>query len=225
MRQAKIAAVVTTCLLASSALAHGPSRHALPTDVLVKHWWQLTLSIPNAVRSELGTTDAACGLGQRGNVWFLSSDPSGDAPITRDCTIPRGRKLFVPLVTAVCTPFPGETLEENIQICREAIDPYDQLTLTIDGRKRNDLIERRAQSRGFAAWFPEDNIFDTPGQLDVPAGVYIAVAEGQFALIEGLRVGEHVIHARAISTTDPNVPKFDVIFRIRIVAPTSVTPR
>ncbi len=225
MRLTRVALVATTTLIASAALAHEPPKNRLPTDALTKQWWQLTLSIPSSVRSELRGTRAGCGLGQRGAVWFLASEPSDGGPITQDCTIPLGRKLFLPLVTAVCTPFPGETLEQNIQICREAVDPFDKLALSIDGKNRNDLIERRAQSRGFSAWFPEDNIFDTPGQFDVPEGVYINVAEGQFALIEGLRVGKHVIHARASSSTDANVPKFDVIFNIRIVAPTSVTPR
>ena len=224
MHSAKITLVLTTALIASTALAQEPATNALPTDDLVKQWWQLTLSIPNSVRDDFRGREAACGLGQRG-VWLLTSEISAGAPITQNCMIPQGRKLFVPLVTAVCTPFPGETLEENIQICREAIDPYDQLVLTVDGKNRNDLIERRAQSRGFPAWFPENNIFDTPGQLDVPAGVYIMVAEGHFALVEGLSVGAHVIRVTASSSTDTSVPKFDVIFRIRMAPATSVTPR
>ncbi|HEY7640222.1 MAG TPA: hypothetical protein VH814_10895 [Steroidobacteraceae bacterium] len=223
MHSAKIAAILTTALLASSALAQ-QSDNSLPTDELVKQWWQLTLSIPNSVRADFRGWEAGCGLGQRG-VWFLTSEVSAGRPITQNCLIPQGRKLFVPVVTAVCTPFPGETLEENIQICREAVDPYDKLVLTIDGKNRNDLIERRAQSRGFPAWFPENNIFDTPGQFDVPAGIYIMVAEGQFALVEGLAVGAHVIRATASSSTDASVPKFDVIFRIRMAPATSVTPR
>lgn len=224
MRPTRMSLVVATALIASVALAQEPANSTLPTDALTKQWWQLTLSIPNSVRIALRGTTAACGLGQRG-VWFLTSEPSNGGPVTQECTIPSGRNLFLPLVTVVCTPFPGETLEENIQLCREALDPYDQLALTIDGKNRNDLIERRAQSRGFPAWFPEGNIFDTPGQFDVPAGVYIMVAEGQFALIEGLQVGQHVIHARAASSTDANAPTFDVMFKIRIVAATSVTPR
>jgi hypothetical protein len=209
-------------LIASTALAEDGARK---NDPLVKQWWERFLSIPNVVSAELKETPAACGLGQRGDIWFLSVAAGPGDPITREGTIPRGRKVFVALVTAVCPPFPGETLEENIQICREAIDPFDKLTLRIDGQNRDDLIERRAHSRGFSAWFPEDNVFDTPGELDVPEGVYITVADGQFALIEGLAVGEHVIRARATSTIDANAPKFDVTFKIRISAPSVVTPR
>jgi hypothetical protein len=223
MRAVRMALALIPALIAFTALAHEPAKNTLPIDPLVKQWWQRYLSIPNAVYFELGETPEACGLGQRGKVWFLSSRSGGDEPVTRHCTIPRGRKLFVPIATVVCTPFPGETLEQNIQICREVIDLYDKLTLTIDGENRNNLIERRAQSRGFPAWFPEDNLFDVPE--DVPAGVYIMVAEGQFALIEGLPEGEHVIHTRASSTTDASAPPFDVTFKIRIMAPTGVVFR
>ena len=125
MRPTRMALVVTTALIASAALAHEPAKNTLPTDALTKQWWQLTLSIPNSVRSELQGTRAACGLGQRG-VWFLSSEPSEDGPVTQECTIPRGRKLFLPLVTAVCTPFPGETLEQNIQILPGSRRPVRQ---------------------------------------------------------------------------------------------------
>lgn len=73
-----------------------------------------------------------------------------------------GKKLFLPIITAVCVPFPGETLRGNVRLCRELIDPFDnKVSLTIDGQKRNDLIEGRAQSRSFA-WFPEDNLLDAP---------------------------------------------------------------
>ncbi|MET0984453.1 MAG: hypothetical protein ABW034_03500 [Steroidobacteraceae bacterium] len=224
MRPVKVVVALTTALMAATALADELPTNTLPADPLVRQWWQRFLAIPNSVATDLGETPEACGLGQFGNTWFLSVTGTGEEPITRECTIPQGRKLFVPLITFGCTPFPGETLPQNVQFCREGVDAYDKLTLTIDGKNRSELIERRAQSRSFSAWFPEDNIFDTPGQFDVPAGVYVMVAEGQFALVEGLRAGEHVIHFLA-STTDASFPAYDVTFNFRIVAATSITPR
>ena len=211
-------------LMSLGAHAEDDSQSTLPVDALGKQWWQIYGSMPNSIRANLGESPAACGLGQRGSMWFLSTAASGVEPVTRRCTVPKGVKLFLPLVTAVCTPFPGETLAENIQLCRELIDPFNQLTLTIDGKNRRNLVERRAQSQGFPLWFPEDNLFDSPGE-DVPAGVYVAVTEGQYALIEGLPLGRHTIHARAVSTTDPNVPSFDYVYELNVVAAKTIVPR
>ena len=196
----------------------------LPVDSLGKQWWQLYASGPNSIRSRLGESPAGCALGQRGSTWLLSTAGSGIEPVTRRCTVPKGAKLFLPILTAVCTPFPGETLAQNIQICRELIDPFNKLTLTVDGKNRRNLVERRAQSQGFPIWFPEENIFDSPGE-DVPAGIYIAVTEGQYALIDGLTLGHHTIHARAASTTDPSAPSFDYTFEVDVVVAKSVVPR
>lgn len=214
---------LTLTLTSHTASAEELSVKWLPTDPLSRQWWELYLSVPNSIREHLGDGPAACALGQRGSVWFLSTAGTPNETLTRRCTVPKGKKLFLPIITAVCVPFPGETLPENVQLCRELIDPFDKLSLTIDGRKRNDLIERRAQSRSFAAWFPEDNFFDTP-EDDVPAGVYVTVAEGQYALIDALPVGHHTIRARAAST-DPNVPYFDAIYQIDVVAAKSIVPR
>lgn len=224
VRHAMRMAAATLALMTQAVGADDLSEKWLPADPLSKQWWQLFLSVPNATRKDLGDGPAACGLGQNGRVWFLSTPGTPNETLTRHCTVPKGTKLFVPIVTAVCTPFPGETLADNIQLCRELIDPFNKLSLAIDGKKRNELIERRAHSRGFPAWFPEDNFFDSP-EDDVPAGVYVSVAEGQYALIEGLRVGHHTIRARASSTIDPNVPSFDAIYQIDIVAATTVVPR
>jgi hypothetical protein len=196
----------------------------LPTDPLVKEWWQLYLSVPNPVREQLAESRKACGLGQHGNVWLLATAGTPDRTTTRRCTVPHGALLFVPVVTAVCSPFPGETLEDNVQLCRELIDPFDKLSLTIDGKNRSHLIERRAQSRGFGAWNPEDNIWDTP-EADIPAGIYVSVAEGQYALIAGLRPGKHTIRARASSTSDSTLPKFDAIFEVTVQTAKTIVPK
>jgi len=223
-RVALLGAVLAVASVSSGAHDDGSSDKWLPADSLVKEWWQLYVSIPNSVRELLNERRAACGLGQRGDIWFLATAGTPDVTTTRRCTVPDGAKLLVPIVTAVCSPFPGETLEDNIQICRELIDPFNKLSLTIDGKSRNYLIERRAHSRGFAAWYPEDNIWDTPAE-DIPGGIYITVAEGQYALVGGLSPGNHTIRARAASTTDSTVPKFDAIFEVTVTPAKTIVPK
>jgi hypothetical protein len=205
------------------AQAQNVATSSLPVDPLGKQWWQLYNSIPLSVRARLGETPAACALGQRGNLWFLNTATDGSTPVTRRCTIPTHTRIFLPIITAFCVPFPGETIGDNIQLCRELIDPFDKLTLTIDGKNRPGLIERRAQSQAFPMWLPEDNIFDIPGE-NTPAGIYTTVTEGQYALIQSLPAGRHTIHARAVATKNPEIPAFEYTWILNVVKPTGVVP-
>ena len=108
--------LLTVALSVSSGLyANNWPEKWLPIDPLVKEWWQLYLSIPNSVREQLAEDPEACGLGQHGRVWFLATAGTPDQTTTRRCTVPHDALLFVPVVTAVCSPFPGETLEDNVQ--------------------------------------------------------------------------------------------------------------
>ena len=231
---ATVTASAIRVMLAGAALAlmslaaHAQSATStLPVDALGKQWWQLYAGIPNSVKTKLGETAAGCALGQRGELWLLNTAGDGSTPVTRRCTIPTHTRLFFPIITAVCVPYPGETVADNIQLCRELIDPFDKLTLTVDGNNRHGRIERRAQSQAFPIWFPEDNLFDIPGVPgeNVPAGVYKAVTEGQYAQIAALPVGRHIIHATAVATKNPEIPAFDYTWIIDVVAPTGIVPR
>ena len=224
IRMALLAAALGLASVGAGAHDRDWQEKWLPIDPLVKEWWQLYMSVPNSVREQLAESESACGLGQRGSVWYLATNGVPDVTTTRRCVVPQGVTLFVPVVVAACAPFPGETVEENVQICRELIDPFDKLSLTVDDKNRSFLIERRAQSRGFPVWYPEDNFWDTP-EDDVPAGVYVTVAEGQYALVGGLSPGKHTIRARATSTTDSNVPKFDAIFEVTVAPMKTIVPR
>lgn len=205
------------------AQAQNVAASTLPVDPLGKQWWQLYNSIPLSLRDRLGETPTACALGQNGNVWLLNTAGDGSTPVTRRCTVPRNTQIFLPIITAFCVPFPGETIADNIQLCTDLIEPFNKLTLTIDGKNRHDLIERRAQSQAFPMWLPEDNIFDIPGE-NTPAGIYTAVTEGYYALIQSLPVGRHTIHAKAVATKNPEIPAFEYTYIINVVKPTGVVP-
>src|SRR2546423_112062 len=71
-------------------------------------WWQWALLNPVVKGNEqanplFDTTGASCGVGQSGKVWFLAGIVTvnyspGAGTITRNCTIPTGTALFVPVV-------------------------------------------------------------------------------------------------------------------------------
>jgi hypothetical protein len=66
-------------------------------------WWQYVLSTPTGTNPVLDTTGTNCAVGQSsGPVFFLAGAATTD-PVTRTCTIPAGKALLVPMITAECS--------------------------------------------------------------------------------------------------------------------------
>jgi hypothetical protein len=176
-------------------------------------WWQNAVSVPAPQNPILDESGTYCAIGQRSNMWFLYGsygNAIGD-PITRECSVPTGRHFLVPIVNVLCTPFEGETVEDNVKLCKDFIDMVDMKALTVDGVDRSNLIKRYGASKKFSTVFPDDNY------LGYPAGIYFSVADGYYAQLPPLAVGEHTIHLQgAISAYDFSV---DVIYRINVVEP------
>jgi hypothetical protein len=166
------------------------------TNLLGAQLLQHGLSFPEPQNPFNDLTGADCGPGQRGNIWFLyitNGNPIGE-PVERECTIPVGKTIFMPIMSWICIPFPEESVAFNIQYCKEANDLTDIRRLKIDGKARNDLIERRASSRAFALVLPDNNVFG------LPAAVAVAVHDGYFATLPPLALGNHTIRVQGATT-------------------------
>jgi hypothetical protein len=200
------------------ATADGNQNPAFPdTQQLGQRWWQLAMSIPAPVNPLLDDTGKLCMLGQHGSTWLLNTaaGPLGE-PARTKCTIPEGMPILVPLYVVLCNPFLGETLQDSIALCKEAADAADTLRLVIDGKVRNDLIQRRARRSPFSITVPEENLFG------YPAGVFDSVHDGHFALIPALAHGTHIVRAQGGSSVDG--VGFDVRYRLNIVRPARQVP-
>ena len=210
-------------LLAFGTLATADDEKPQEGDRLVERWWQHAASFSNALSPIADKSGASCQLGQNGKIWFLHGTSGNAGPVVRTCTIPTGKKLFFPIVNNVCIPFPGETIEQNVQACKDFIDQVDVRELEVDGKERNRLIRRRTQPSGFALTLPEDNIFDFPDlKFDTPAGVYVGVADGFWALLKPLAAGDHTIHIKGGITGGFAV---DVTYNLKVVEPGPIVPR
>ena len=216
-RQISWAAVVLVVALGMPVSSAANAQDERDAGQLGTEWWQQVISIPAASNPLLDETGASCPIGQHGDIWFLHGSvgsPLG-SPIERQCTIPTGKRIFLPIINLICIPFPDETIQQNARACKEAIDAVDFTSLEIDGRARNQLIERARDRRGFDVTAPDDNV------LGAAAGVYIAVHDGFFALLPVLRAGEHTIRFQGSDTSGFSV---DVIYHVHVVEPGPVTP-
>ena len=103
-KELMLAALAGACL--SLALAVPPALADPGAGELGADWyqWQATY-YPDFSFGE------DCGLGQRGNVWFLGGTGGGD-PVVRECydPVPAGKRLFFPLVNLAAFNEPPENL-------------------------------------------------------------------------------------------------------------------
>lgn len=70
-------------------------------------WWQWALSLP-ADQNPFSDADGSCtngANGQLGPVWFLTGgiNPIGEVEPVRDCTVPVGKALLLPLINIECS--------------------------------------------------------------------------------------------------------------------------
>lgn len=105
-------------------------------------WWQNSVSVPAPQNPILNESGAYYAIGQRGDTWCLYGsygNPLGN-PITRECKVPKDRHFLVPILSVVCTPFEGETVEDNVKLCKDYVDMVNMKALTVDGVDRGKLI-------------------------------------------------------------------------------------
>jgi hypothetical protein len=212
-RIAKFSLLMSATVAAFAFCASTPAIAAGEGANLSAEWWQNAVSVPAPQNPILDETGMYCAIGQHGETWFLYGsfgNPLGD-PITRECIVPTGRHFLVPILNVLCTPWEGETVEDNVKLCKDFIDMVDMTALTVDGVDRGKLIKRYGASNKFPTVFPDDNL------LGYPAGVYVSVADGYYAQLPPLAAGPHTIHLQgAITAWDFTV---DVVYHLTVVEP------
>jgi hypothetical protein len=205
-----------------------PLAHAAPkkdkkdkTDPgnLGAQWVQMLVSYPTPVSPYLDSTGTKCGLGQAGPTWFLFAQggPLGE-PFESTCTIPSDKRILLPLLPGFCIPDPNQTIEQSAQDCADGADASTVLLLQIDDVEQSGLVERRTSRRPFSLPVPEDNAFGLPG------GIFTAVADGFFASLPQLAVGDHTIRVQVSITFMGETQSFDTRYLLHIVEPAATLP-
>ena len=205
LQKAMLVCGLTLCLSGLAVTAEAQSAKVFSPDANVfgmsygdwsAAWWQYVLSIPVGENPVLDETGDFCGIGQsHGPVFFLAGYAS-DEPVTRNCTVPAGKALVVPILNVECStvedpPFFGENGQELRTCVAEFVDGVgiNTLNVVIDNKKIQDLRPFRIQSAMFDFNMPEDdNFLGLPG---ITSGS--SVSDGYWVIIEPLAPGTHVI--------------------------------
>jgi len=175
-----------------------------PTKPLVREWTRWAMSEPWTTGPIKDQTGAACQDGQDGSTWFLAGTTGG--PVTRNCTIPRNRDLFFPLVNSWCV-FPPEwypdqaSIEADLPAIREwyadNLAHTCSLTVRVDGQDAfaGGLVEMVDDlyvlvDHPFEVELNADNFVSAYG---VAGGEMPATTSGHFARLKALPPGDHVV--------------------------------
>jgi hypothetical protein len=140
-------------------------------------------------------------------VWYLAQQEQEGPPVTRNCTIPFGRTLLIPIVSIAICAAPTDTPEQH-QVeflrgrTRDFIADSTNFSLTIDGTSVPNVQNYYEESTPFKL---SDRINGIPGDPCVDSGYYVAVSN--------LLPGNHTIHWHADSITLDNR---DVTYNIKV---------
>jgi len=156
-------------------------------------WWTWFMQHPVAGHPSIdGPFDVTSG--QSGNVWFLASvlDVGVATPRTRTITVPAGKSLLLGLLNAEMSSQEGVPDEaEQRAIANFLADHIVNVECTVDD-KDVDMSQYRFESPQFSFTAPTPWIFGPSGEGQ--SGT--SVADGYFAMVRPLPIGQHTISAR-----------------------------
>lgn len=185
-------------------------------------WWQYVLKIPADTNPAADTSGANCSVDQStGPVFFLTGNFTSASSVTRDCTVPAGKTLVIPIINSECStleppPYYGSN-EGELRTC--AVGSIDgvklkSLVLTIDGKAVKDLGAYRVQSPLFKFHLPNENIFG------LKAGNGYSVSDGYWVIVKPLAPGSHTIHFEGTVRNGPfdtDLFSVDVTYNLTIL--------
>ena len=197
--------------LIAIAGAWSSSASAAPDLARLQHeWWQWVMAIPSSDSPVYDKTGNRCGIGQRGDLWFLAGSTGGK--VTRTCTVPAGAALLVPVVNNFCFPDAAFTDDACTSSTIAFIDSFASgtISLEVDGAPQGTTRISDDSDFTFAVGYN--------GFGGVKPGVYRAtVADGHWGLVGPLDPGPHTVRIVARG------PMFslDVTYNLNVVAPTN----
>lgn len=211
-----------------------------PLFALQRDWWQWAGSIPIEVNPIADETGKYCDAGQRGPYWFLSGNFGGST--TRECTVPKGVKLLVPVFITFCYPEEGYDDDTScIHYVNDALAGYrpKDLTVKVDGvlQETRDICEIVAAPGDVVPAVPHhcvvrrkanrtlfNFVIGQSGFYASEPGVWRAnAARGVWSVIDTskLSTGRHVVKIRAVGQPGAPIPLLAVTYNLRVARPTN----
>jgi len=195
--RACLAGLFATAAIAAAAADSAPAITIIDPDEIVsdrsqvewaESYLQWIASFARGSSPSSDTTGAQCGAKQGGEVWFLASS-DGTQAVVRDCAVPAGKTLFVPLVSTTERSNSGEpNCAAMARQAAGALAHVSRLSMTIDGRPVGGLENHRQ---------PTGECFALDARQASRSATRAAVADGYYVMLKPLPAGSHTIAVQA----------------------------
>jgi hypothetical protein len=150
-----------------------------------KAWWQWAGSFDRQDSPVADRTGSNCRLKQKGPVWFLAGT-YGTARTIRNCTIPRGKFIFFPLINYVVMPTSTEgNCASFTRTAKSITDHPSYLVLDVDGHRIENLSRYRQATV---------ECFDMGALAEPKYRVFPSAANGYYIMLRPLAPGKHVLN-------------------------------
>ena len=199
----KLSLTKTACVSLGLAIASSAAQADILssyTGTVAVSWWKWALQTPASVNPVTDMTGANCGQNQTNAYWFLAGT-FGTSPVTRTCTVPFGRTLFLPLVNSFYGAFlndaPETRTEAYVRAAAACTVPAD-ITLTVDGIRvfnPKQFFTGNPDSRSplFDIQLPTDNIYGVDDTVVPQLKLSPSAEQGYYYYVPALLPGRHVI--------------------------------
>jgi hypothetical protein len=176
------------------------SPYNVPYKEWIAKWWQWNYNFPNATHPREYYSTERCDQNQNGPVWFLPDSAEGSHE--RQCTIPTGKAILVPLATGIWHNDGTERITDSDlpRLAKNCNNGAIFGSTNIDGKRLKDLEKYRSETGFFKLNVKKDNYFGA-----LKEGTWTAYADGYFLFIEPLPQGQHtiVLDTNVINTDEP----------------------
>lgn len=171
---------------------------------MTAEWWQWAFSIPYESHPLTEFTGERCMVGQHGNIVFLGgSFYKGESPdeIIRDCTIPLGSTILMPVINAECSTAEGDANPDDpfkdkwadLKACaRDLADMISDTEATFglkDGIKKDLKVRRVTTPLPFTVSFPDDYVIHWVPELQ--ANPSLSIADGYWVKVKPSKPGSY----------------------------------
>ncbi|MDR4492237.1 MAG: hypothetical protein R2685_15275 [Candidatus Nitrosocosmicus sp.] len=141
----------------------GYSNNRQKYEIWCKNWWQWLLSIPKSKNPALDCDGNYAQIGQDDpHVFYLCQTlESSESIPERKITVPRGKKLFLPLINWISFKDKDTTNEAMKTIAQEKMDVIGNLNLNINKKQIiADFVKFRVKTPFFNVNLPQNNILN-----------------------------------------------------------------
>ena len=200
-----LAAVAAESTLASAVLEADEPVADRPQSEWAEAYLQWVAAFARSNSPVSDTSGALCGQKQQGDVWFLATSDGTVPAVVRDCVVPIGKTLFVPIAnTLERSGSAAPDCEGMARVAANTLSQHlSQIQLTVDGQAVDDLSSHRLGT---------GDCFALDLRQAVRSTARTAVADGFYVMLRPLAAGPHtiVVGVRFDSMTMSTTYRLDV---------------